>query len=61
MDDNAQPPVRRERDGRDGGFGGRSSGPGVCYAFQRGECERGSGCRFSHDCKYLLRRHFILD
>ncbi|GAQ86111.1 hypothetical protein KFL_002710060 [Klebsormidium nitens] len=22
---------------------------GVCYAFQRGECTRGSACRFSHD------------
>ncbi|OMO90480.1 hypothetical protein COLO4_19142 [Corchorus olitorius] len=22
---------------------------GVCYAFQRGECTRGAGCRFSHD------------
>ncbi|KAL4335471.1 hypothetical protein GQ457_07G035190 [Hibiscus cannabinus] len=22
---------------------------GVCYAFQRGECTRGAGCKFSHD------------
>ncbi|KAJ6905054.1 zinc finger CCCH domain-containing protein 25-like [Populus alba x Populus x berolinensis] len=22
---------------------------GVCHAFQRGECNRGAGCRFSHD------------
>ena len=22
---------------------------GVCFAFQRGECERGSACRFSHE------------
>ncbi|KAE8688701.1 RNA-binding motif protein, X-linked 2 [Hibiscus syriacus] len=22
---------------------------GVCYAFQRGECSRGTGCKFSHD------------
>eukprot|EP00339_Tiarina_fusa_P017522 CAMPEP_0117060486 /NCGR_PEP_ID=MMETSP0472-20121206/42055_1 /TAXON_ID=693140 ORGANISM="Tiarina fusus, Strain LIS" /NCGR_SAMPLE_ID=MMETSP0472 /ASSEMBLY_ACC=CAM_ASM_000603 /LENGTH=65 /DNA_ID=CAMNT_0004778681 /DNA_START=11 /DNA_END=204 /DNA_ORIENTATION=+ len=21
----------------------------ACYAFQRGECDRGSSCRFSHD------------
>eukprot|EP00898_Chlorokybus_atmophyticus_P006716 jgi/Chlat1/7045/Chrsp56S06709 len=26
---------------------------GVCYAFQRGECKRGSACKFSHD----LERH----
>lgn len=22
---------------------------GVCRAFQRGECNRGAGCKFSHD------------
>ena len=22
---------------------------GVCHAFQRGECNRGAGCKFSHD------------
>jgi len=22
---------------------------GVCRAFQRGECTRGAGCKFSHD------------
>lgn len=22
---------------------------GVCYAFQRGECTRGAGCKFSHN------------
>ena len=35
-----------------GGYGGReerSGGGGVCYAFQKGECTRGSGCRFSHN------------
>ena len=21
----------------------------MCYAFQRGECERGNNCRFSHN------------
>jgi hypothetical protein len=29
--------------------GGRGGAP--CYAFQRGECDRGSGCRFSHDTR----------
>ena len=23
--------------------------PGICYAFQKGECERGDACRFSHN------------
>ena len=31
------------------GGGGGGDGPGVCYAFQEGTCERGSSCRFSHD------------
>jgi len=22
--------------------------PGLCFAFQRGECDRGSSCRFAH-------------
>lgn len=22
---------------------------GVCYAFQRGECNRGASCKYSHD------------
>jgi len=30
-----------------GGGGGGGSGP--CYAFQRGECQRGNACRFSHE------------
>ena len=34
-----------------GGFGG-SRPSGVCYAFQRGECDRGSSCRFGHGGKY---------
>ena len=28
---------------------GMTSKPGICYAHQRGECNRGSNCRFSHD------------
>ena len=38
-------------EGGSGGYqGGRSGGgPGVCYSFQKGECSRGSGCRFSHE------------
>ena len=35
-----------------GGFGGDrgggGGGRGVCFAFQRGECNRGGACRFSH-------------
>jgi hypothetical protein len=29
---------------------------GVCYAFQRGECNRGADCKFSHDeeVRFLL-------
>ncbi|OQR96133.1 hypothetical protein ACHHYP_16906 [Achlya hypogyna] len=38
---------RGGRGGRDGGRGGGRGG-GVCYAFQKGECNRGDGCRFSH-------------
>lgn len=48
---------RRERPGGDssggygGSFGGGSfgRGQGACYAFQRGECDRGDSCRFSHE------------
>lgn len=45
-------------DRREGGRGGSSynkgrgygrGGQGVCYAHQRGECTRGSTCRYSHD------------
>ena len=31
------------------GGGGGGGGAGACYAYQKGECNRGSGCRFSHD------------
>ena len=29
-------------------YGRASSSPGVCYAYQRGECTRGASCRFQH-------------
>lgn len=34
---------------------------GVCYAFQRGECNRGDDCKFSHDEQVccLLRTQFF--
>ncbi len=49
--------------GRDGGYGGGDrrggydggdrrgggGGGGVCYAFQKGSCDRGSSCKFSHN------------
>lgn len=28
---------------------------GVCRAFQKGECNRGDSCKFSHDEKVYLR------
>jgi cleavage and polyadenylation specificity factor subunit 4 len=41
---------RGGRGGDRGSFGaGGGGGGGVCYANQRGECTRGSSCRFSHD------------
>jgi hypothetical protein len=30
------------------GAGGGGGGGDVCYAFQKGECKRGAGCKFSH-------------
>lgn len=36
---------------------------GVCRAFQRGECNRGAGCKFSHDeqvSKPILELYFPL-
>ncbi len=46
-----------DADGNSGGGGGgfagysapRSRSAGACYAFQRGECDRGDSCRYSHD------------
>eukprot|EP00303_Exanthemachrysis_gayraliae_P011323 CAMPEP_0206019006 /NCGR_PEP_ID=MMETSP1464-20131121/28287_1 /ASSEMBLY_ACC=CAM_ASM_001124 /TAXON_ID=119497 /ORGANISM="Exanthemachrysis gayraliae, Strain RCC1523" /LENGTH=143 /DNA_ID=CAMNT_0053392899 /DNA_START=68 /DNA_END=495 /DNA_ORIENTATION=- len=40
----------RERGGPGGGSsgGGGGGGRGVCYAWQRGECNRGDSCRFEH-------------
>jgi cleavage and polyadenylation specificity factor subunit 4 len=37
--------AKKARFGEDAG----SRGAPVCYAFQKGECTRGDGCRFSHD------------
>ena len=37
---------RGGRGGRDGGRGG--GGGGACYAFQKGDCNRGDSCRFTH-------------
>ena len=34
--------------GGKGGKGGKKGSKGVCFAFQKGECERGDECRFAH-------------
>ena len=48
--------------GGGGGGGGRAPRakkergprtPGVCFDFQRGECDRGDECRFSHDAELV--------
>lgn len=33
---------------------------GVCRAFQKGECNRGSGCKFSHDEQVSTHNGLIL-
>lgn len=33
----------------------RKRGPGVCYSFQRGECDRGDGCRYLHEMQERKR------
>jgi hypothetical protein len=40
------PPGNGSGNGQGGGAGGKSSG--VCFAFQKGKCERGDKCRFQH-------------
>lgn len=37
------------RGGGRGGGGRGGGGGGKCFAFQKGECTRGDGCRFSHE------------
>ena len=34
--------------GKSGGGGGGGGGD-ICYAFQKGDCTRGSACKYSHD------------
>jgi len=34
--------------GRGGGFGGGSGRTNVCFAWQKGVCDRGDSCRFAH-------------
>lgn len=33
----------------------RKRGPGVCYSFQRGECNRGDACRYLHEAQERKR------
>ncbi len=40
---------RPENSGGFGGGGGERPNGGVCFAFQKGSCDRGSSCRFTHD------------
>lgn len=46
-------PIRMDyakpREPREGGFGGGGGGGGVCFAFQKGECNRGDSCKFKHE------------
>ena len=34
---------------RQGSYGSSRGASGICYSYQRGECNRGESCRFSHD------------
>ncbi|GMI59088.1 hypothetical protein ScalyP_jg6131 [Parmales sp. scaly parma] len=45
------PGQQQQQQGGGGGFGGQQNygrSRGVCYDWQKGECQRGDGCRFSH-------------
>ena len=33
----------------------RKRGPGICYSFQRGECNRGDACRYLHETQERKR------
>jgi hypothetical protein len=35
--------------GSGGGGGGGGHAPKLCFQFQKGQCTRGGGCRYSHD------------
>ena len=35
--------------GGGGGFGGGGGGGNMCFDFQKGQCQRGDSCKFSHD------------
>lgn len=35
-----------------------SSGKNMCYAFQRGECDHGDECKFSHNIEHAGKRSF---
>jgi len=41
--------IKEDSMGGKGGFGGKGGGSQECRDFQRGNCSRGSSCRFSHE------------